>query len=130
MELKELKKDELLAKCEELAAENEQLKAELQAAPKGGSKQLQQELASAKEEIEALQGVVADLNTKQILADKTRGSKNPLTTIKVANADVHLEVVHGVRKGQKVYTPKEIAQDPALAEELYSKKSTAVRVVA
>ena len=84
---------------------------------------------AAKEEIAALAGVVADLNERQILADKTRGSKNPIVSIEVDGAKKVLEIRHGLRKGQKVLTAADIAADLAFVEELYNKKSTAVTVV-
>jgi multidrug efflux pump subunit AcrA (membrane-fusion protein) len=147
MDLKDMKKDDLLAKCEEITAANAKLEAanaELEAAnaelvaaneklnkaPKGGdTAKLQQELEAANEQIKEQQGVIVDLNDRLVLADKTRGNKNPTVTIQVDGKAVHLQTIHGVRKGQNVITPKEIAADPAYALELYNKKSTAVQVV-
>lgn len=133
MNLTELKKDELLAKCEELIAQNEELtakNAELAAAPNGNAKDLKDALAAKEQECEDLKGVVTSLNEKLVLQAKTRGSNNPTGTIEVDGTKLNLEVVHGLRKGQKNYTKQEIADDAKWLAELYAKKSTAVRVVA
>lgn len=140
-------KDQLLAHCEELTNQNAELvaknaelvakNAELAAEPKGNANELQQQLTDLQEqlstkeqEVNDLQGVVTSLNEKLVLEAKTRGSNNPCGTIEVDGKKITLEVVHGLRKGQKNHTKQEIADDAAWLAALYTKKSTAVRVVA
>jgi predicted nucleic acid-binding Zn-ribbon protein len=140
MDLKDLKKEELLAKCEELTTANKKLEAanaelvaandKLNKAPKGGdAAKLKEDLEAANQQIQEQQGVIVDLNDQLRLAARTRGNKNPTVTVERDGQKVHLQTIHGVIHKGKPVTTKEIAADPAFALELLTKKSTAVQVV-
>ncbi len=140
MELNKLNKEQLVAKCEELIAENETLTAKcdeltsanetLSAAPKGNAGEIQAKLDAALQENNDLKGVVTSLNDQLRLQASTRGTNKPLATIDVEGQKVNVLVIHALRKNQKNHSPQEIASDLEWVKELYINKSTAIQVVA
>lgn len=124
-----MKKDDLTAKCEELLAQNTELQAQLDAAPKGSSKELQDKVAQQQEEIDALKGVVADLNDQLRLADKTKGNPNPVGSYEKDGTIIRLQTNHAIKyKGEKL-TTAQLVQRPDVLEHLHKINSTAVTVV-